>query len=196
LVKEAQLSKSKTQRLADIAAKWLFYLAVSAGTLTFVVWYSLGAEIGFAVERAVTVIIIACPHALGLATPLVTAISTSIGAKRGLLIRDRKAFESARKIDLVVFDKTGTLTEGEFGITEIRSIDVEEEHLLTLAYSMELNSEHPIAKGIVKEGKKRELISKDVSDYQNLPGKGLKAVIDNKGHDRQSGLYKRSGNTF
>ncbi|PKM64516.1 MAG: copper-translocating P-type ATPase [Firmicutes bacterium HGW-Firmicutes-20] len=180
LVKEAQLSKSKTQRLADIAAKWLFYLAVSAGTLTFVVWYSLGAEIGFAVERAVTVIIIACPHALGLATPLVTAISTSIGAKRGLLIRDRKAFESARKIDLVVFDKTGTLTEGEFGITEIRSIDVEEEHLLTLAYSMELNSEHPIAKGIVKEGKKRELISKDVSDYQNLPGKGLKAVIDNK----------------
>jgi P-type Cu2+ transporter len=180
LVKEAQQSKSKTQRLADVAAKWLFYLAVSAGTLTFIVWYSLGAEIGFAVERAVTVIIIACPHALGLAMPLVTAISTSIGAKRGLLIRNRMAFESARKIDLVVFDKTGTLTEGEFGITEIRSIDVEEEHLLTLAYSMELNSEHPIAKGIVKEGKKRELMSKDVSDYQNLPGKGLEAVIDNK----------------
>lgn len=180
LVKEAQLSKSKTQRLADVAAKWLFYLAVSAGTLTFIVWLSLGAEIGFAVERAVTVIIIACPHALGLAMPLVTAISTSIGAKRGLLIRNRMAFESARKIDLVVFDKTGTLTEGEFGITETRTIDVEEEHLLTLAYSMELNSEHPIAKGIVKEGKKRELTSKDVSDYQNLPGKGLEAVIDNK----------------
>jgi P-type Cu2+ transporter len=180
LVKEAQLSKSKTQRLADVAAKWLFYLAVSAGTLTFIAWYSLGAELGFAIERSVTVIIIACPHALGLAMPLVTAISTSIGAKRGLLIRDRMAFESARKIDLVVFDKTGTLTEGEFGITEIRSIDVEEEHLLTLAYSMELNSEHPIAKGIVKEGKKRELMSKDVSEYQNLPGKGLEAVIDNK----------------
>jgi P-type Cu2+ transporter len=180
LVKEAQQSKSKTQRLADVAAKWLFYLAVSAGTLTFIAWYSLGAEIGFAIERSVTVIIIACPHALGLAMPLVTAISTSIGAKRGLLIRDRMAFESARKIDLVVFDKTGTLTEGEFGITEIRSIDVEEEHLLTLAYSMELNSEHPIAKGIVKEGKKRELMSKDVSEYQNLPGKGLEAVIDNK----------------
>ncbi|MDP3304794.1 MAG: copper-translocating P-type ATPase [Erysipelotrichaceae bacterium] len=180
LVKEAQLSKSKTQRLADVAAKWLFYLAVSAGTLTFIVWLSLGAEIGFAIERSVTVIIIACPHALGLATPLVTAISTSIGAKRGLLIRDRMAFESARNIDLVVFDKTGTLTEGEFGITEIRTIDVEEDRLLTLAYSIELNSEHPIAKGIVKEGKKRELTSKDVSDYQNLPGKGLEAVIDNK----------------
>jgi Cu2+-exporting ATPase len=180
LVKEAQLSKSKTQRLADIAAKWLFYLAVSAGTLTFIVWLSLGAEIGFAVERSVTVIIIACPHALGLATPLVTAISTSIGAKRGLLIRDRMAFESARKINLVVFDKTGTLTEGEFGITEIHVIDVEEEKLLTLAYTMELNSEHPIAKGIVKEGKKRALISKDVRDFQSLPGKGLEAVIDNK----------------
>ncbi|MDP2814459.1 MAG: copper-translocating P-type ATPase, partial [Erysipelotrichaceae bacterium] len=180
LVKEAQLSKSKTQRLADVAAKGLFYLAVSAGTLTFIVWLSLGAEIGFAIERSVTVIIIACPHALGLATPLVTAISTSIGAKRGLLIRDRMAFESARNIDLVVFDKTGTLTEGEFGITEIRTIDVEEDRLLTLAYSIELNSEHPIAKGIVKEGKKRELTSKDVSDYQNLPGKGLEAVIDNK----------------
>lgn len=180
LVKEAQLSKSRTQRLADVAAKWLFYLAISAGTLTFIVWVSLGAEIGFAIERSVTVIIIACPHALGLATPLVTAISTSIGAKRGLLIRDRKAFENARKVDLVVFDKTGTLTEGEFGITEIRTIDVEEEKLLTLAYSMELNSEHPIAKGIVKEGKKRELTSKDVSDYQNLPGKGLEAIIDNK----------------
>jgi Cu2+-exporting ATPase len=180
LVKEAQESKSKTQRLADIAAKWLFYIAITAGTVTFIVWMSLGKGINFAMERAVTVIIISCPHALGLATPLVTAVSTSIGARRGLLIRNRGAFESARKIDSVVFDKTGTLTEGEFGITDIKALDRSEDELLVIAYAVESNSEHPIAKGIVNEGKKRNIDLLEVTDYQNLPGRGLKAKIEEK----------------
>lgn len=180
LVREAQESKSHTQRLADTAAKWLFYLALSAGTTTFAVWMILGQDISFAVERAVTVIIISCPHALGLAIPLVTAVSTSIGAKRGLLIRNRNAFENARKINSVVFDKTGTLTEGEFGITDLKAIERSEDELLAIAYSVESNSEHPIAKGIVKEGKKKNLKLRDVTDYQSLPGKGLRATVDGK----------------
>jgi P-type Cu2+ transporter len=180
LVKEAQDSKSNTQRLADTAAKWLFYLAISAGTLTFVVWMSLGSELSFAMERAVTVIIISCPHALGLAIPLVTAVSTSLGAKQGLLIRNRSAFENARKINSVVFDKTGTLTKGEFGITDIKTIDISEDELLTIVYSIESNSEHPIAQGIVKEGKERNLELREVNDFQNLTGKGLEANIGDK----------------
>ncbi|NDL68723.1 copper-translocating P-type ATPase [Anaerotalea alkaliphila] len=195
LVREAQESKSNTQRLADVAAKWLFHIAVTAGTLTFGVWMLLGAGLDFAVERAVTVIIIACPHALGLATPLVTAVSTSIGAKRGLLIRNRAAFENARRIDSLVFDKTGTLTKGEFGVTDVHGVGTSEEDLLTLAYSVELNSEHPIAHGIVGEGKKRKLDALEVRDYQNLTGKGLRATVDGRailvvspGHMREEGI--------
>lgn len=180
LVREAQESKSNTQRLADIAAKRLFYIAVTAGTITFVIWFSITKDINFAITRAVTVIIISCPHALGLATPLVTAVSTSIGAKRGLLIKNRAAFENARKINAVVFDKTGTLTEGEFGITDIHEVGVSQEELLTIAYSVEANSEHPIAKGIVKEGKKLNLKTREVKNYQNLTGQGLKAIVDGK----------------
>ncbi len=180
LVKEAQESKSKTQRLADIAAKWLFYIAAVSGITTFTVWMLLGRGVAFAMERAVTVIIISCPHALGLATPLVTAVSTSIGAKRGLLIRDRNAFENARKLNAVVFDKTGTLTEGEFGITDLKVLGKTEEELMMLLYSVESNSEHPIAQGIVKEGKKRGLKLKEVSDYKNIPGRGLQASVDGK----------------
>jgi len=194
LVKEAQESKSKTQRLADVAAKWLFYIAVLAGTTTFVVWMIISKDLNFAVERAVTVIIISCPHALGLATPLVTAVSTSIGAKSGLLIRNRSAFENARKIDSVVFDKTGTLTEGEFGITDIKVVDKSEDELLSIAYSVESNSEHPIAKGIVKEGKKRNLKLLEVGNYQNLPGKGLSATIDDKDIMVVSPGYIRNNN--
>jgi Cu2+-exporting ATPase len=180
LVREAQESKSQTQRLADLAAKWLFYIAIVAGTITFSSWMVLGKGVAFAIERAVTVIIISCPHALGLATPLVTAVSTSIGAKNGLLIRNRNAFENARKVNTVVFDKTGTLTEGAFGITDIRAIDKTEDELLAIAYSVESNSEHPIAKGIVKEGKQRNLKLFEVSDYLNLPGKGLQATVNDK----------------
>ncbi len=178
MVKEAQKSKSKTQKLADVAAKWLFYVALSAGIITFSVWLYLGKDLNFAIERAVTVIIISCPHALGLAMPLVTAVSTSIGAKRGLLIRNRAAFENARKITHVIFDKTGTLTQGKFGITNIHPMDVTENELLTLVYSVELNSEHPIAKGIVEEGKIRELDVLAVENYTTLPGKGLEGLVD------------------
>lgn len=180
LVREAQESKSNTQRLADTAAKWLFYIAVTAGMLTFAIWMILGATLDFAIERTVTVIIISCPHALGLATPLVTAVSTNIAAKRGLLIRDRAAFENARRINSLVFDKTGTLTEGEFGVTDIQEVGTSKDDLLTLAYSVELNSEHPIARGIVKEGKKRELKALEVRDYQNLTGKGLRATVEGR----------------
>lgn len=180
LVREAQASKSNTQRLADIAAKWLFYIAVTAGTATFIAWMMIRGDLSFAIERAVTVVIISCPHALGLATPLVTSVSTSIGAKRGLLIRDRAAFENARKLNSVVFDKTGTLTEGEFGITDVYEIGISKNELLSIAYSVESNSEHPIAKGIVKEGKKLNLQSKEVNDYQNITGQGLKASVENR----------------
>lgn len=180
MVREAQASKSKTQRLADTAAKWLFYIAVTAGVLTFGAWLSAGKELGFAVERAVTVIVICCPHALGLAIPLVTSVSASIGAKRGLLIRDRAAFENARNINTVVFDKTGTLTEGAFGITDINEIGVSKEELLSIAYSLEANSEHPIAKAIVAEGKKLNLQRREVTGYQNLTGTGLKATVDGR----------------
>lgn len=180
LVKKAQASKSNTQRLADIAAKWLFYIAVIAGAITFIVWMLISEDLNIAVERAVTVIVISCPHALGLATPLVTSVSTSIGAQKGLLIRDRAAFENARKLNAVVFDKTGTLTEGEFGIPDVFETGISKDELLTIAYSVESNSEHPIAKAIVKEGKKLNLPLKEVKNYQNITGQGLKATVDNR----------------
>ncbi|WP_414733946.1 copper-translocating P-type ATPase [Acetobacterium carbinolicum] len=192
LVREAQDSKSNTHRLADKAAKWLFYIAVTAGILTFLAWMFIAQDLNFAVTRAVTVIVISCPHALGLAVPLVTAVSTSIGAQKGLLIRDRVAFENARKVNTVVFDKTGTLTEGTFGITDIKAIGISEEELLLLAYSVESNSEHPIAQGIVNEGKKLNLKLKAVKDYQNLTGKGLKATVDGRDIRVVSPGYMRS----
>lgn len=192
LVRETQDSKSNTQRLADKAAKWLFYIAVIAGTLTFLAWMFISQDLNFAVTRAVTVIVISCPHALGLAVPLVTAVSTSIGAQKGLLIRDRAAFENARKLNAVVFDKTGTLTEGTFGITDIKAIGITQHELLSLAYSVEANSEHPIAQGIVNEGKKLNLKLREVKDYQNIPGKGLKAKVDGRDMMIVSPGYMRS----
>ncbi|MGI6299305.1 MAG: copper-translocating P-type ATPase [Saccharofermentanales bacterium] len=180
MVREAQASKSHTQRLADIAARWLFYIAVTAGLITFAAWMLLDRGIEFAVERAVTVIVISCPHALGLAIPLVTAISTSIGANKGLLIRDRAAFENARNLNAVVFDKTGTLTQGQFGLTDIIPMAIAENELLTLAYSIEANSEHPIAHGIVREAEQRGLQLLPVSNYRNLTGQGLMATVDER----------------
>jgi Cu2+-exporting ATPase len=177
LVRQAQESKSKTQRLADRAAGWLFYLAVLSGTITFVIWAVLRGDIGFALERAVTVIVISCPHALGLAIPLVTAVSTGIAAKRGLLIRNRAAFEEARRIDTVLFDKTGTLTEGRFGVTDIKAYGISETELLEIVYSVEYQSEHPIAKGIVEEGQKRGAVLRPVTEYQNITGQGLTAAV-------------------
>ena len=180
LVREAQESKSGTQRLADKAARLLFYIAMSAGIVTALVWAFIGKDINFVIERAVTVIVICCPHALGLAIPLVTSVSTSIAAKNGLLIRNRASFENSRKLNTVVFDKTGTLTQGEFGVTDIIEAGASKEELLTAAYSVEVNSEHPLAKGIVAEAKKQGLMQKEVSDYKTLPGKGLGAKIDGK----------------
>ena len=180
LVKEAQESRSNTQRLADIAAKWLFYIALFTGIVTFAVWFSVTGNFGFAMERAVTVIIIACPHALGLAIPLVTAVSTSIGAQKGLLIRNRAAFENARNIDTVVFDKTGTLTKGEFGVTDIQDTAVSKNELLEIAYALESQSEHPIAQGIVREAQRLGLQLKEVKEFQNITGQGLRGKIDGK----------------
>ncbi|WP_404406854.1 copper-translocating P-type ATPase [Jeotgalibacillus malaysiensis] len=179
LVKEAQESKSKTQDLSNRAAKWLFYLALAAGVTTFLIWTLLGYPLSFAVERTVTVMVISCPHALGLAAPLVVAVSTAISAKKGLLIRNRTNFENARKINAVVFDKTGTLTEGQFGITDIKVMKgFEEDRLITYAASVESQSEHPIAKGIVKEAAKRKLPLKKISDFQSITGKGLQATVE------------------
>ena len=197
MVRDAQASKSNTERLADVAAKWLFYVAVVAGTITFVAWTLISGDINFAIERAVTVIVISCPHALGLAVPLVTAVSTNIAARKGLLIRNRASFENARNVNSIVFDKTGTLTEGTFGVNDVKGVAVSEDELLTIAYSIELNSEHPIAKGIINEAEKRKLPRLEVKDYQNLTGMGLKAVVNGKEIMIVSpGLLKTQGIVF
>ena len=177
LVRDAQKTRSKTQRIADIAAKYLFYVALLGGISTFVIWMLLGKDVGFAMERAVTVVIISCPHALGLATPLVTAVSSSIGAKHGLLIRNRANFENARKINTVVFDKTGTLTKGEFGISKIDSLSLSENELLSLAYAIENESEHPIAKAIVRAAKDKKVQLQKAKDITAIPGKGLVGIV-------------------
>ncbi|MCB6571123.1 copper-translocating P-type ATPase [Eubacterium limosum] len=197
LVRDAQASKSNTQRLADRAAKWLFYIALVTGIITFVSWMAIEGNLNFAVTRAVTVIIICCPHALGLAMPLVTSVSTSLAAKNGLLIRNRAAFENARNLDTVVFDKTGTLTEGSFGLTDIQADCVSQDELLAIAASVEANSEHPIARGIVEAGKDRKLASLRVTDYQNLTGEGLRATVDGQPVKIVSpGYLKREGVAF
>lgn len=197
LVRDAQASKSNTQRLADRAAKWLFYIALTTGIITFITWMAIEGNLNFAVTRAVTVIIICCPHALGLAMPLVTSVSTGLAAKNGLLIRNRAAFENARNLDTVVFDKTGTLTEGSFGVTDIKADSVSEDDLLAIAASVEENSEHPIARGIVEAGKSRELAMLRVTDYQNLTGEGLRASVDGRPVKIVSpGYLKREGIAF
>jgi len=155
LVRQAQESRSRTQDLANRAAALLFYIALGVGILTYVVW-SLFSDPGFAIERSVTVMVIACPHALGLAIPLVVAISTSLTARSGILIRDRRAFEMVRNVDAVVFDKTGTLTEGRLGVTDVVAI-IPEEDLLRLTASVEINSEHTIARAIVNYVKEKHL---------------------------------------
>lgn len=182
MVKEAQKTKSKTQNLADKAAAWLFYIALGAGITTLIVWLSLGKDFEYALERMVTVMIISCPHALGLAVPLVVAISTAVSAKNGLLIRNRTAFENARKITAIIFDKTGTLTKGEFGVTRFKSVNNEltDNELLQIAASIESSSEHPIAAGIVRKAKSEELNLDEVQNFQNITGKGIKATLNNK----------------
>lgn len=179
MVKEAQETKSKTQNLADKAAAWLFYIALGAGMTTLVVWLSLGKDFEYALERMVTVMIISCPHALGLAVPLVVAISTAVSAKNGLLIRNRTAFENARKITAIIFDKTGTLTKGEFGVTRFKSTldKYSDNELLQIAASIENSSEHPIAAGIVRKAKANDLTLQEPENFQNITGKGIKANL-------------------
>ncbi|SMD44726.1 Cu2+-exporting ATPase [Aquiflexum balticum DSM 16537] len=182
LVEEAQKAKSKTQNLANIAARWLTFIAIGAGTATLVTWISLGKPLDFALERMVTVMVISCPHALGLAIPLVVAISTAVSASKGLLIRNRTAFENARKITAMVFDKTGTLTEGKFGVSRYESLtdDIDKEELLAFAASLEQQSEHPIAQGIVKVAKEAGLTLKKVENFESLTAKGIQGKIDGK----------------
>jgi Cu2+-exporting ATPase len=158
LVKQAQESKSKTQDFANNAALWLTTVALGGGLITFLIWKVLmGKDFAFAIERTVTVMVIACPHALGLAVPLVVAVSTALAAKNGLLIRSRVAFEGARKLRAIIFDKTGTLTEGRFGVTDTLMLgeSLTEETLRTYAASVDANSEHPIAKAIAAASEKK-----------------------------------------
>ena len=179
LVREAQESKSKTQDLANRAAKWLTFISLSVGTITFVVWYAiLGSEFGFALERTITVMVITCPHALGLAIPLVVAVSTAKSAKNGLLIRNRASFERARNIEAIIFDKTGTLTEGRFGVTDILNFEdtLSDEDILNFAASVEVHSEHPIAKGVVESAKE----TFPVKEFKAILGKGAEGKVQGK----------------
>ena len=179
LVEQAQESKSDTQILADKAAGWLFYIAVGFAILTGIAWT---IAIGFEAEviaRVATILVIACPHALGLAIPLVVAITTSLGAKNGILVRDRLALEEAREVDIVIFDKTGTLTKGEFGVVGIATADGwDEDQALGLAAAIEGDSEHTIARGIRGSADERNLSLPDVSEFEAIKGRGVKAVID------------------
>jgi Cu2+-exporting ATPase len=179
LVKQAQESKSKTQDLANTAAMWLTVVALGGGVITLFVWLVLmGKDFAFALERTVTVMVIACPHALGLAVPLVVAVSTALAAKNGLLIRNRISFESARKLQAIIFDKTGTLTEGRFGVTDtlVLSQDIDEEMLRKYAASVDANSEHPIAKAIAASSEKKL----PVENFKSIPGKGAEGTVEGR----------------
>jgi Cu2+-exporting ATPase len=181
LVRKAQESKSKTQDLADNAARWLTITSLSVGVITLVAWLYFGRDSAFAVERAVTVMVISCPHALGLAVPLVVAVSTSLAAKSGLLIRDRSAFEKARDLQAVVFDKTGTLTEGRFGVTDIVPLaDMNKNEILRVTASLEANSEHPIAAGIVNSSKEKGVELVHIQEFKAIPGKGVEGQVQGK----------------
>ena len=179
LVKQAQESKSKTQNLADRAALILTVLAIISGLVTFFIWTLLTTQnFAFAIERTVTVMVITCPHALGLAVPLVVAVSTGLAARNGFLIRNRTAFENARNITAIVFDKTGTLTEGNFGVTDVLSFDTNynREEILKYAAALESNSQHPIAKGILEAA--HDFYK--VEDFGSITGKGVQGKVNNK----------------
>jgi Cu2+-exporting ATPase len=180
MVREAQASRSRTQNLADRAAMWLTLVALTAGALTFGAWYGpLEESFVFSLERAVTVMVITCPHALGLAIPLVVSVSTGLGAQRGLLIRDRGAFEQARNLDTIVFDKTGTLTEGRFGVTDVVCFAAEtKDAVIRLAASVEAHSEHPIAAGIARAAEDRGIDLFEATAFEAITGRGVRASVD------------------
>jgi Cu2+-exporting ATPase len=179
LVEQAQTSRSRAQALADRAAYYLTVVAVAAGAVTLVAWLAAGATGAFAVERLVSVLVIACPHALGLAVPLVAAISTSLGAQSGLLVRDRRGLEEARNLTTVVFDKTGTLTRGEFRVVDIVTDgSLDRDTALRIAAAVEHDSEHTIAQGIVKSAEEQRLSVPAAEAFEAIPGHGVRAVVD------------------
>jgi len=193
LVQEAQASKSRTQDIANRAAFWLTITALGVGALTLFAWLAFTEQgLAFAMERTVTVMVITCPHALGLAVPLVVAVSTAIAARNGLLIRDRTAFEEARNTQAIVFDKTGTLTKGEFGITDVLVFDdgMEQNELVAYAASIEQHSEHPIAKGIVSDAREKW----EVDNFKAIPGKGAEGTVKGKNVKAVSPGYLRESN--
>jgi Cu2+-exporting ATPase len=196
LVKQAQGAKSKTQTLADRAAVWLTIIALTAGTITLIFWLFKAPEIAFAIERMATVMVITCPHALGLAIPLVSAVSTSLSAKNGLLIRNRTAFENSRKITTLVFDKTGTLTEGKFGVSFIKVFDpkYDEKNIIQIASSLEVNSEHSIAKGILAKAKELGGSPLKSENFEVIKGEGVKGKVDGKEIRLVSKSYMDSNN--
>ncbi|WP_295668506.1 copper-translocating P-type ATPase [uncultured Mucilaginibacter sp.] len=182
LVDDAQKSKSQTQLLADTAAKWLTIIALLTGISTFLFWFLTGHPLSFAMERMVTVVVICCPHALGLAVPLVVAKSTALAAKHGLLIKNRNAFEDSRKITTVVFDKTGTLTVGKFEVSKVVSSDkdIKENELVRLASALEQNSEHPIATGILQKAKDLKITVPKAENFKAITGMGVEATVEGK----------------
>lgn len=183
LVREAQSSRSRTQDLANRAAFFLTVGALVAGVVTFFVWqFVVGSDFTFSLERMVTVMVIACPHALGLAVPLVVAVSTSLSARNGLLVRDRAAFETAKDLTTVVFDKTGTLTRGEFGVSDVLVFDegTDENELLRLAAAVERHSEHPLAQGIMNTVQERNMEVPASADFASITGRGVRAMVEGK----------------
>jgi Cu2+-exporting ATPase len=197
LVKEAQEAKSKTQRLADKAAFWLTIIALTAGFTTLFSWYFFfGQDFAFSIERMATVMVITCPHALGLAIPLVVAISTTLSARNGLLIRNRTAFENARRITTIIFDKTGTLTEGKFGVSAVKSLDeqFDEKKIIQFAAALEQNSEHPIASGILDKANKLDVEILDVTDFKAIKGEGVEGRVKDKSIKVVSPGYLKENN--
>ncbi len=192
MVRRVQASRSRSQDLANRAALWLTVIALSVGTLTLLAWFGIGRDVEFAIERAVTVMVITCPHALGLAVPLVVAMSTSLSAGHGLLIRDRAAFERARDLSAVVFDKTGTLTEGRFGLSAVILLgELDEAACLRLAAALESQSEHPIARGITRAAEERGIPWPEASDFRNLTGQGAEARVEGQAVKMVSEGYLR-----
>ena len=182
MVRDAQSVKSKTQNLADRIAFWLTIIALSVGFATLATWLIIGKEFSFAMERMASVMVITCPHALGLAVPLVVAISTSVSAQRGLLIRNRTAFENSRKITMMVFDKTGTLTKGNFGVTRIGSFvdELDENAILKFAGALESRSEHPLAMGIMNKIEEAEIELPQAENFNAITGKGIEGAVEGK----------------
>jgi Cu2+-exporting ATPase len=178
LVEEAQTSRSRYQALADQLAYWLTLIAIGVGTLTLIVWLAFGPDITFAINRAVTVLVITCPHALGLAIPLVIMNATSMSAKHGILVRSREAFERARDIKAIAFDKTGTLTEGRFGVHQIYAEGIGESEALVIAAALESLSEHPLAQAIVQEAGRRQIKLPKGSEFQAIPGSGVEGQVN------------------